>query len=98
MEFEIEEIKRYLEERSGATVEIDDVRQLGGEAKGATALKQFGYGRPFLVSYRVGGGEKGVVFHRIRRNAFGRGPKKARSPAFQAWEPRMNPRSLRRFM
>jgi hypothetical protein len=72
MEFELEEIEQYLEGRSGGAVEIDDLRQLGGEATGATALKQFGYGRPFLVAYRVGGGQKRVVFHRIRRNAFGR--------------------------
>jgi aminoglycoside phosphotransferase (APT) family kinase protein len=45
---------------------------LRGQAKGATALKQFGYGRPLLVEYRVGDRQVREVFHRIRRNAFGR--------------------------
>jgi hypothetical protein len=75
MTLDLHEVERYLEQRAGAPVEIDRVRQLGGEATGAAALKQFGYGRPFLVVYRPsepGGEEERVVFHYIRRNAFGR--------------------------
>ena len=56
------------------------MEQLGGEASGEAALKQFGYGRPVLVTYRTGEvqeqGQKQEqlkeVFHTIRRNAFGR--------------------------
>jgi hypothetical protein len=48
------------------------VHQLGGDAIGEAALKQFGYGNPFLVSYQVGGRAEQIVFHQIRRNAFGR--------------------------
>ena len=72
MQLDLTELTRYLSERSGAPVHIEAVRQLGGEAAGEAALKQFGYGRPFLVSYRVDEQEEKVVFHRIRRNAFGR--------------------------
>src|SRR4030042_905596 len=70
--FEIEELQRYLEKRSCAPAQITNIRELGGDAAGIAALKQFGYGRPFLVSYRVGSQEEQVVFHTIRRNAFGR--------------------------
>ena len=70
--FEFSELKQYLEERLGAAIQIKEVRQLGGGVIEATSLKQFGYGRPFLVSYLVGDREEEIVFHRIRRNAFGR--------------------------
>jgi hypothetical protein len=69
---EPEELKRYLEKRARAPIQIQELRQLRGEAKGAAALKQFGYGRPLLVRYRVADREIGEVFHSIRRNAFGR--------------------------
>jgi len=69
---ELEALARYLEERSGGPVQIHKVRQLGGEATGAAALKRFGYGRPLLVDYRAGDRRHREVFHRIRRNAFGR--------------------------
>ncbi|MEJ2735885.1 MAG: phosphotransferase [Anaerolineae bacterium] len=69
---EPEELKRYLEKRVGASVQFQGLRQLRGEAKGAAALKQFGYGRPLLVQYRVDDRESQEVLHRIRRNAFGR--------------------------
>jgi hypothetical protein len=72
MQFDLAELTRYLSERSGAPVHIEAVRQLGGEVTGEAAIKQFGYGRPFLVSYRVNNREEKIVFHYIRRNAFGR--------------------------
>ena len=72
MHMDLAELTRYLSERSHAPVHIETVRQLGGEAVGEDALKQFGYGRPFFVSYRIGDREEQVVFHHIRRNAFGR--------------------------
>jgi hypothetical protein len=70
--FELSHIRRYLEGRTGKPVEIQNARELGGEAKGAAALKRFGYGRPLLIAYRVDGQEVREVLHRIRRNAFGR--------------------------
>ena len=66
------EVKRYLEERTGGPVEIQELQELRGEATGAAALKQFGYGRPLLVQYRAAGRQVREVFHYIRRNAFGR--------------------------
>lgn len=66
------ELKRYLKERSGTTVQIKDVRQLGGDVTDAAALKQFGYGRPLLVDYQAKDQEVQVVFHCINSNAFGR--------------------------
>jgi hypothetical protein len=72
LSFDYEELKQYLEEFSGAAIQIKKVQQLGGEVVDAATLKQFGYGRPFLVSYLVGDRKEQIVFHRIRRNAFGR--------------------------
>lgn len=72
MEFELAEVRKYLENRFGKEVDIEEVKQLAGEASGAKALKQFGYGRPFLVSCRIDDRREKLVFHRIRPNAFGR--------------------------
>jgi aminoglycoside phosphotransferase (APT) family kinase protein len=72
MEFELAEVKKYLENRFQKEMEIEEVKQLAGKASGAEALKQFGYGRPFLVSCRVDDRKEQLVFHRIRTNAFGR--------------------------
>lgn len=69
---ELGELRQYLESRTGEPVEIQEVRQLRGEAAGAAALKQFGYGRPLLVDYQAGDQRVREVIHRIRRNAFGR--------------------------
>ena len=65
-------LRSYLEKRYGQPVQIEAIRQLSGTAGGAEALKKFGYGRPFLVACRTGEVERRLVFHRIRRNAFGR--------------------------
>lgn len=65
-------ITRYLHERHGTPVDIQSIRELNGQPTGNETLKQFGYGRPLLVTYQVGNEEKREVFHRIRRNAFGR--------------------------
>jgi hypothetical protein len=70
--FELSHIRRYLEGRTDKSVKIQHARELGGEAKGAAALKRFGYGRPLLITYRADGQEQREVLHRIRRNAFGR--------------------------
>lgn len=72
MQFNETSLKAYLESRFGDAVEIDSIRQLTGKGGAAEALKQFGYGRPFLVSFKSGGANRRLVFHRIRPNAFGR--------------------------
>jgi thiamine kinase-like enzyme len=69
---ESQAIEQYLERRSGETVRVEEIRELGGEATGEGALKQFGYGKPLLILYRINSGEERIVLHRIRRNAFGR--------------------------
>ena len=69
---EPEALKQYLEERAGVPIQIQQLHELRGQAKGVTALKQFGYGRPLLVEYCVDDHPVREVFHRIRRNAFGR--------------------------
>ena len=65
-------LERYLQGRHGAAIQIESMEQLGGEASGEAALKQFGYGQPVLVTYRAGERQMEEVFHTIRRNAFGR--------------------------
>ncbi len=65
-------LEGYLQERHGAAIHIESMRQLGGDASGEAALKQFGYGRPVLVTYRAGERRREEVFHTIRRNTFGR--------------------------
>jgi hypothetical protein len=72
MEFELAEVKKYLENRFQKEVKIEEVKQLTGKSTGAEALKQFGYGRPILVSCGVGDQTERLVFHRVRSNAFGR--------------------------
>ncbi|MGC9334918.1 MAG: aminoglycoside phosphotransferase family protein, partial [Anaerolineae bacterium] len=72
MEFDLEQVQDYLCTRVGEPVEVLDIRQLKGEATGEQALKQFGYGQPIMVRYAADDREERVVFHRIRRNAFGR--------------------------
>jgi aminoglycoside phosphotransferase (APT) family kinase protein len=69
---ELSGLRRYLAARAGAPVDIRKVQLLEGGATGTVALKQFGYGRPLLVDYRVGERRVREVLHRIRRNAFGR--------------------------
>lgn len=72
MKLSLVELEEYLVNRHQMAVHIQDVKQLGGKETGASALKQFGYGQPLLVTYRVAGEEKQEVLHRIRRTAFGR--------------------------
>jgi aminoglycoside phosphotransferase (APT) family kinase protein len=72
MSLKIDEIQVYLESKFRAPVEMAEIRQLTGTATGSDALKQFGYGRPLMVSCRTGGVQRKLVFHHIRANAFGR--------------------------
>ncbi len=65
-------VERYLADRHGQVVRIESLRALGRLETGPAALKQFGYGSPLLVSYRVGAQRYEEVIHTIRRNQFGR--------------------------
>jgi hypothetical protein len=66
------DLKSYLEARFGDTVAIYYIRQLTGKGGNTESLKQFGYGRPFLVSCKIGDANRRLVFHCIRPNMFGR--------------------------
>ena len=72
MELDLAGVKEYLVSRFRGTVEIEEMKQLAGKATRTEAIKQFGYGHPFLVSCRVDGRKEQLVFHRIRPNTFGR--------------------------
>lgn len=69
---DIQAVERYLAARHGTAVTLQSVQDLSGESSGEAALKQFGYGRPLLLTYTTAGGEHQEVLHRIRENAFGR--------------------------
>lgn len=71
MGLKLEALKQYLEEQFKATVHLEDIHQLGSEPAGPEALKQFGYGRPFLVSCRVDSRTEQRVFHAVDCNSFG---------------------------
>ncbi|MBI3943042.1 MAG: phosphotransferase [Chloroflexi bacterium] len=71
MEIEFRALEEYLKNRYGADLQITEISLLGGKTTGAAALKQFGYGQPFLVSCRIGDRVEQIVFHHISRNAFG---------------------------
>jgi hypothetical protein len=72
MQVNINKLQSYLEEKTGKPVDIDEVQPLAGEETERQSIKKFGYGHPLLVSYRSGELKEKVVFHSIRRNAFGR--------------------------
>ena len=73
--FDLAALEAYLQERNQAAVIVEDVRELGSDSHGPNALKQFGYGSPLLVTYRVAAEReerRQDVFHNIRRTPFGR--------------------------
>lgn len=72
MQIELGELERYLATRHATSVHIQDIRPLGSDESGPHTLKQFGYGQPILITYRVNDQDKQEVLHQIRRNAFGR--------------------------
>ena len=65
-------LQHYLQDLTGASVEIKTIKQLGSEISGEEALKQFGFGRPLCICFQIRDSEERVVLHRVRRNAFGR--------------------------
>lgn len=65
-------IERYLAARHAAPVVIEALQPLGPRDDQTDALKQFGYGGPLLITYRVGGQTRREVLHALRRNMFGR--------------------------
>jgi hypothetical protein len=69
---DIDALQQYLETRHALPARILELQPIGGEERGKEALKQFGYGRPLLVTYEVDTEKKQEVVHRTRQNEFGR--------------------------
>jgi hypothetical protein len=65
------EIEAYLSRRRGVVVCVEQISELGSPAKGADALKSFGYGRPLCIDFTVGGAHEHVILRQIKRNGFG---------------------------
>ncbi|MEM2602442.1 MAG: phosphotransferase, partial [Candidatus Bathyarchaeia archaeon] len=74
MSLNLEELRRYLASIHGTEVSITSVRELGG-AEGAVGargeLKGFGYGRPYLIEFSVGGERRSAVLETMRADGFG---------------------------
>ena len=66
----IENLKNYLAEIFGGKVEIIGIGELGGEIKEADKLKGFGYGKPYLIKFKVNGNTKEVVLSTIKPSIF----------------------------
>lgn len=65
-------IAAYLQQQSTEPVELVSINSLGNGTSPAAALKAFGYGRPVLLTYRVGGTLRRAVLRRVNRNGYGR--------------------------
>jgi len=72
MEITLMDLNRYLTVRHRADVRIHHIHPLGDTETDKDALKQFGYGRPLLITYDVAGRQVEEVLHPIRRTQFGR--------------------------
>lgn len=71
MEFNQANVETYLTQRIGKSVHVESLHELGGEARGAAALKAFGYGRPLCIDYRTSADLQRVVLRQVKRNGFG---------------------------
>ncbi len=69
---QLQKIESYLSNRFSQTVTVDGIEELGGSARGAAALKAFGYGRPLRIRFHCAGQPRDVVLRQIKRNGFGR--------------------------
>lgn len=65
-------ITAYLQQQSAEPVTLLSVASLGTNDGPAAALKAFGYGRPLLLTYRVGETIERAVLRRVNRNGYGR--------------------------
>lgn len=70
-------VEHYLARRHGRNVRLLELRRLTDSRVTSTvvddgvSLKQFGYGEPILVRYRMNGTERQAVMHTMAENAFG---------------------------
>jgi aminoglycoside phosphotransferase (APT) family kinase protein len=68
----IDSLEAYLSRLERRPVMIRTMRELGGSASGAVALKALGLGRPLVVEYDSGGQTHRLVLRDVPRNGFGR--------------------------
>ncbi|MHC1610795.1 MAG: phosphotransferase family protein [Candidatus Methanospirareceae archaeon] len=71
-----ERIKEYLEKTFGTPVKLITVKELGSESRSnqeeEVGIKEFGYGKPYLVVFERGDGElKEVVISTMKGDGFG---------------------------
>lgn len=67
-----EAIEAYLRDQTADAVELLSLESLGNGSSPAAALKAFGYGRPVLLTYRIGSDVERAVLRRVNRNGYGR--------------------------
>lgn len=65
------EVESYLSRRLNCHVTVEHITGLGAPAKGAEALKLFGYGRPLCIDFTAAGKRERVILRQIKRNGFG---------------------------
>ncbi|MCK4469509.1 MAG: hypothetical protein KAU60_14265, partial [Desulfobacterales bacterium] len=64
----LEALKEYLEERFGKPIEIVGSDKLGDFAD---TIKKLGYGETFLITFRMEGKDRSVVFSTMRKDKYG---------------------------
>lgn len=65
-------IEDYLRERFGSSAKILEMRELGGPSTaGEKELKGFGYGKPYLIEFTVGGERRSAVLSSMKQDRFG---------------------------
>jgi len=66
-----EAVEAYLSGLFGREVKVLGVGELGGEVKPFEDVKGFGYGKPFVIEFEVGGERKQAVLSTVRPGQFG---------------------------
>lgn len=73
--FDLERLREYLSNVYGSEIDLRSVSELGKEReavfKPGRSLKEFGYGKPYLVEFDLMGRRNIVVLETMRSNIFG---------------------------
>ena len=65
-------LEKYISSLYGSKVKFISAGQLGGKlSKLSTQLKGFGYGKPYLLEFKVGKKKKKVVLETMKKDSFG---------------------------
>ncbi len=69
----LDKLKYYLSKLHGEEAEIVHVGEIGkaAEAEKHLDIKGFGYGKPYLIEYRVGSRKYSVVLQTMKPDSFG---------------------------